>query len=126
MTQKIIALPVGSDRGLDSKVFPHFGRAPAFAIVEVDGSKIVSCRVLKNPAADIHGSTPMFVIETGANVILVSGIGPGAIDKLKSNGIEIATGASGTVKETIEAYLAGGLKDLTACEHDHTCSCQKR
>jgi predicted Fe-Mo cluster-binding NifX family protein len=117
----IIALPVEDDAGLESDVCQHFGHAAGFALVEVDGAQIASCRVVRNPMAEDHqpGMLPGFVHSTGANVLLAGGMGPRAVDLLHGFGIDVATGAQGRVRDVVTAYLAGNLTGITPCDHSH-------
>lgn len=119
--RKVIALPVEGNGGLDSEVCQHFGHAAGFALVEVEGTMIASCRVVANPMAEQHqpGMLPGFVRSTGANVLLAGGMGPRAVDLLQGYGIEVATGAEGLVRDVVAAYLAGNLGGITPCDHGH-------
>ena len=120
---RLIAVPVEEDLGLDSRVCPHFGHTPAFALVELDGDQVLSCRVVKNPMANNHqpGMLPGFVRSLGADVLLAGGMGPRAIELLESYGIEVATGADGSVRDCIEAYQAQGLRGAAPCDHGGDC-----
>jgi predicted Fe-Mo cluster-binding NifX family protein len=119
--RKRIAIPVEEDAGLDSEVCPHFGHAPGFALVELEGTQITSCRVVANPMAENHqpGMLPGFVRSTGAQVLLAGGMGPRAVDLLQSFGIEVATGAEGRIRDVVTAYLSGGIRGISPCDHGH-------
>ena len=43
-----LAIPVSDDRGLDSFIFEHFGRAPYFVIVDIRGNEILNIKSVKN------------------------------------------------------------------------------
>jgi predicted Fe-Mo cluster-binding NifX family protein len=119
--EQLIALPIEGDGGLDAQVSEHFGHAAAFALVATRDGEIVSCRIVPNPLAENHqpGMLPGFVRTTGANVLLSGGMGPRAVALLQSFGIQVATGASGRVRDAVQAYLNGGLQGITPCEHGH-------
>ncbi|HQK52442.1 MAG TPA: NifB/NifX family molybdenum-iron cluster-binding protein [Myxococcota bacterium] len=119
--RKVFALPVEGDEGLDSEVCQHFGHAAGFALVDVEGDRIASCRVVVNPMAQNHqpGMLPGFVRSTGANVLLAGGMGPRAVDLLQGYGIEVATGVEGRVRDVVTAYLAGRVAGITPCDHGH-------
>ncbi|MBP7127250.1 NifB/NifX family molybdenum-iron cluster-binding protein [Myxococcota bacterium] len=118
---RLIALPVEEERGLDSEICPHFGHAPAFALVEVEGDRIGTCSIVANPMAEQHqpGMLPRFVQSLGANVLLAGGMGPRAVDLLRHFGIEVATGAEGRVRDAVTAFLAGRLSGTSPCNHGH-------
>ncbi|HHE48097.1 MAG TPA: dinitrogenase iron-molybdenum cofactor biosynthesis protein, partial [Candidatus Acetothermia bacterium] len=48
-------------------------------------------------------------------LVICSGLGRRAIDLLSQNGIEVVTGATGTVREAIEAWQSGRLSGAEAC-----------
>ncbi|MCD6551029.1 NifB/NifX family molybdenum-iron cluster-binding protein [Thermotoga sp.] len=109
----IIAIPVSENKGKDSPISEHFGRAPYFAFVKVENNELMSVFVEENPLAQDHttGAVPNFVKEKGAELVIVRGIGRKAISVFESLGIKVIRGASGTVEEVINQYLTGQLRD---------------
>lgn len=120
-----IVISVEGHQGLESPVAHHFGRCPFFALVEVEDQAIQNCRVVENPFFSAHrpGQVPGFVKEQGADVMLSGGMGGRALQFFSQFGIKAATGASGTVREAVEDYLGGKLKEGAPCresvEHGH-------
>jgi predicted Fe-Mo cluster-binding NifX family protein len=120
-----IAISAETNNGLESVVAQHFGRCPFFAIVEVDGKAIKEVKIIGNPYFNGHqvGQVPTFIDDQGADVMLSGGMGGRAIQFFKDFGIGVSTGANGTVRETVERYLAGGLNEAAPCaesiEHGH-------
>jgi predicted Fe-Mo cluster-binding NifX family protein len=117
----IIAIPVSENRGKDSPISEHFGRAPYFAFVKVKDNTIVDISVEENPLAQdhVHGAVPNFVKEKGAELVIVRGIGRRAIAAFEAMGVKVIKGASGTVEEVVNQYLSGQLKDSDYEVHDH-------
>jgi predicted Fe-Mo cluster-binding NifX family protein len=66
----------------------------------------------------------MMIRALGADVVLSGGMGPRAIQMFAQHGIEVATGARGTVRDTVDAYLAGTLHGTTPCEDHGTDDCE--
>ena len=122
---KCIAIASEDDRGLDAQVSAHFGRCPAYALVELDGEDVVAHRFVKNPHVGQHqpGQMPRFIRSLGADVILAGGMGPMAVNLFHGFGMDVATGVSGTIRDAVEAYTAGKLKGIVPCNHDHPESC---
>ena len=125
-----IAVSAETNQGLESKVAHHFGGCPFFAFVEVEGEMIQSVNVINNPfyAAHEPGQVPGFIKEQNADVMLSGGMGSRAIQFFAQFGIEIATGASGTVVEAVTCFLDGNLRGASSCaeseahghgDHDH-------
>lgn len=51
------------------------------------------------------------VASRGVKVLVTGNVGPNAFQALSATGIKIVTGAFGTVKEVIEKYKRGELKE---------------
>lgn len=73
--------------------------------------------MIDNPFYAGHqpGQVPGFIKEQNADVMLSGEMGGMAIQFFTQFGIETATGASGTVKEVVEASLAGNLQGAFSC-----------
>jgi len=113
-------------------VSAHFGRCPAFTVVEFEGAKIVSRQVVDNPGHH-PGFLPQFLKEKGVDVIIAGGMGQRAQMLFDESGIKTIVGISGPVKEVIGQAVAGTLQggeslckpgagkgyglDKTACDH---------
>ncbi|HUT98140.1 MAG TPA: NifB/NifX family molybdenum-iron cluster-binding protein [bacterium] len=110
--KRLIAVSAEGDRGLDSPVCGRFGRAPYFCFVEEEAGELGECRCLANPYFEDHrpGRVPLFIKKQGADVIISGRMGPSAAKIFDHHGIEVATGASGTVREAVAAFLTGGMK----------------
>jgi len=79
-----VCFPVDSDRGLDSLVCEHFGQAPGFVLVDTDDMTVTS---VQNPQdGREHGQcAPVALLAgTSMDVLVVGGIGRGAIMKLNA------------------------------------------
>jgi predicted Fe-Mo cluster-binding NifX family protein len=124
MAQRIV-VSAASDDGLDAPISGHFGRALYFAIVEVEAGEIHDVTFAANPHHPHHqpGQVPAFVQSLGANVMLSGGMGGRAIALFDRYGIDVATGATGTVGHAVTCYLNGELNSAGACresvEHGH-------
>lgn len=128
-----LAISLQTNNGLESLVSGHFGRCPYFALVDIDGDEIQSIEVIDNPYYSGHqvGEIPQFIHSQDANVMLSGGMGGRAIHFFQEFGIEAATGAAGTVRETLARYHGGELREAAPCaesvahghgneqEHDH-------
>ncbi len=119
-------------RGLDAQVGQHFGRCPAYTLVEVAGDGTLRANAIENPHAAGHGpgQVPAFIHDQGADVLLTGGIGGRAIAALRTYGIQVSAGHDASVREAVEAWLAGRGGKAEACaghgpshdhEHGHDC-----
>ena len=111
MSSEVLAFPCINDKGINSSLSHHFGRSPFYVFVSVVDSSVEKVKVLK---VDFEGhgvgDLPKLMKENEADVIITYGMGPKAVDFLKSFGIKVILGVSGEVKEVVEKYLKGELK----------------
>lgn len=122
-----ICFPVAAEQGLDSKVYDHFGSASTFVIVdsETDQFTIIDNRDLHHQ----HGACNPVGALGGHNVdiIVVGGIGAGAVARLKQVGIKVMKSQAATVRENLTLLKNGGFNQTISpsCggHHDHGHSC---
>jgi predicted Fe-Mo cluster-binding NifX family protein len=90
-------------------------------IAEIENSEIKSKTVVSTEGNQ-HGQLPVFLVSKGINVVIAGGIGEGARQSLASKGIEIISGVTGNIDETIKLFLNGSLKSSnTGCAgHGHS------
>ena len=100
---------------MSSMVDQRFGRAAAFVLVDTDSGEFRS----ENNAAGVAAAQGAGVqaAETvaglGAKRLITGHCGPKAFRTLAAAGIEVYTGASGTVAEAVEQLESGALSRLT-------------
>jgi predicted Fe-Mo cluster-binding NifX family protein len=118
-----ICIPIRTDEGLDSRVFAHFGSAPAFLLVD---SETGECRTIDNQNQHhTHGMCSPLTSLLGERIdaVIVGGIGAGALGKLAAAGIPVHRARHTTVRETVAAMAAGELpavgSELTCCHEGH-------
>jgi len=91
------------------EVCAHFGRAPQFSIITIEGNKVLEKEVLENPGHTV-GSIPQFLNQNGAKIIITGGMGQRAIQFFAQYGIEVIMGVSGKINDVIEKILDGTLE----------------
>jgi predicted Fe-Mo cluster-binding NifX family protein len=100
---------------LDAQMDPRFGRCPYFVIVD---SENMQFKAIPNLASGAMGGAGIQAAQTiaseGAKVLITGNVGPNAFQALAAAGIKIVTGASGSVREVIERYKRGELKETGA------------
>ncbi len=113
-----ICFPVESDQGLNSDVFGHFGSAPLFVVFDTD-EKTVST-INNQDLGHVHGMCNPLKALNGKkmDIIIVGGIGAGAIMKLNGMGIKVYKASKGTVQENLESFENNSLSEMTK---DQTC-----
>ena len=109
-----IAIPA-TGPNLDSPVDSRFGRCAYFLIVDSD---TLAFEALPNPAATAGMGAGIqaaqLVASKGAEAVVADNIGPNAYQALTAGGIQVYSGARGTVRQTVEQYQAGQLTPATS------------
>lgn len=104
-----------SGNALYALIDPRFGRATYFTIVD---SESMASETVPNVAVNAMGGAGIQAAQTlakkGVGVLITGNVGPNAFQALKSAGIKVIVGASGTVREVIEKYRRGELKETNS------------
>ncbi len=122
---RTIAVAAEDERGLSGQVAAHFGRCPAYVLVETTEGRISDVRVVRSPHQLSHqpGEVPRFVGDLGVQAILAGGMGHRAASLFSEYGIDVATGLTGRVCDAVAAYLRGDVMGEVSCVHDGRDAC---
>lgn len=116
-----ICMPVLEEKGLESIPYNHFGSAPKFLLFDLDGENI---EVINNGDLNHeHGKCQPLKALAGkeVDVVLVRGIGAGAISKLNSLGTKVYQAVEGNIQDNLKLLKENKLMEFTAnngCNHD--------
>lgn len=101
----------------------HFGHCESYTVFTIDeNKKIISSEIIPSPhGCGCKSNIAVILKEKGVNVMLAGNMGNGALNVLKSHGIEVFRGNKGDVHELTEAFLHGNVGDSgEGCKsHDH-------
>lgn len=119
-----VCIPVEENRGESSIAYNHFGSAPFFLIYNLESKEI---KVINNGDLNhAHGMCQPLKALGGEqiDVILVGGIGGGALVKLNNQGIKVYEVSNGTVLQNIELLKSAKLREflLSNSCNQHGCS----
>ena len=96
---------------LDSPIDPRFGRCLYLLIVD---NESMAFEALENPAVMAPGGAGVqaaeLVANKGVDAVITGNCGPNAYQVLSAAGIPVFVGASGSVREAVEAYRRGDLR----------------
>ncbi len=108
-----VGFAVHGNEGVASKVYDHFGSAPAFIIVDTEGKDVLT--VNNKDLHHVHGACNPIMALDGKSVdaMVVGGIGAGAITKLNAMGVKVYAAAAPTVKENLELLSQNKLEELS-------------
>jgi cation diffusion facilitator family transporter len=105
LKQAIVAVPVNEDRGLDSEISSHLGKAPYFLIARVEQDEITRWEVVKNPS--IHKDRKKgvtageFLAENQVDAVVVQEPGKGSLYTLQAHQIQTVSPEGITLQEII-------------------------
>ena len=100
---------------LDANVDPRFGRCRYFMIVASESMQFESVpnlAVTSGSGAGIQAAQT--IASKNVQVLITGNVGPKAFQALSAAGIDIITGASGTVRAVIEKYNQGLFSETKA------------
>ena len=108
-----VGFAVQTNEGVESKVYDHFGSAPAFIIVDTAGGEVLT--VNNRDLHHAHGACNPIMALDGKTVdaMIVGGIGAGALTKLKALGIRVYGAGGSTVKENLSLLSEDKLQELS-------------
>jgi predicted Fe-Mo cluster-binding NifX family protein len=108
-----IGFAVQSNEGIESRVYDHFGSAPAFIIVDSEGKEVLA--VSNQDLHHAHGACNPIMALDGKSVdaMVVGGIGAGALSKLNAIGIRVYGAGAPTVKENLALLREKKLQELS-------------
>ena len=114
MTKRII-IPIENEAGLEAQLAHHFGRAPYFAIVELD-EKNGTQKVKIEPNTSEHSHESFLAMKP--DVVIAYAMGPGALNTFLNAGVTVLKANTDTVKGNIELFKQGKLNEpVGGCEH---------
>ena len=96
----------------------HFGHCQQFAIVTVDGDKIVEKNLMAPPPHE-PGVLPKWLQGLGVDVVIAGGMGGRAMNLFAENGIRVVIGAPNLQPESlVEQYMSQTLQiGPNVCDH---------
>jgi predicted Fe-Mo cluster-binding NifX family protein len=100
---------------LDAVLDPRLGRCQYFLIVDTES---MESEAIENPAIMAAGGAGIqaaqLIAEKGAEAVITGNCGPNAFQVLSAAGVPVFVGASGSVRDVVEAYKKGKLSPIAA------------
>lgn len=120
MTTRIL-IPTQDMNG--TEIADHFGRAPYFAVVELDDNgTAISMKVHPNAGEHTGGQGHAHdnVLLHNPKAVIVQGMGPRGIMSFQEKNVAVLRANSRLVQEIIQAYSQNDLEELTeGCADAH-------
>ena len=118
-----IVVPVSDDRGIDAQLSQHFGRAPFFAIVDLDEEgHVIGQGTIANTSEHFGGVglPPDRILQLKPKALITYGLGPKALRIFQDAGVAVLRTEANTVREVVRAYNNNELQELTqGCHQAH-------
>ena len=114
MQRKTVAIPSMHPGGLDSMRSGHFGHCEVFTLVHLEDGTIQDVSVVDNPPHQQGGcQAPVNLLHSsGADAIIVGGIGMRPLMGFRQMGIEVYFGPEGETVGTVVDHLLQGRLQL--------------
>jgi predicted Fe-Mo cluster-binding NifX family protein len=108
-----VGFAVQKSEGIESKVYDHFGSAPAFIIIDTEKNDVLT--VDNRDLNHVHGACNPVMALGGKSIdaVVVGGIGAGAITKLNALGVKVYAAGALTVSENLALFGENKLQELS-------------
>jgi predicted Fe-Mo cluster-binding NifX family protein len=116
-----IVVPVTDGSEVDPHISGHFGRAPFFAIVDLnEKGRVETQKIVPNAGEHFGGGGKRagFILDLKPNVIIAYGMGPRGLRIYQDERVAVLKANANTVKELIVAYNRNELVELTEGCHE--------
>lgn len=117
-----VCFPVEENKEMNSVPYGHFGTAPMFIICDTETNEVKT--VGNGDLGHEHGKCQPMKALSGEviDVVIVGGIGKGAVTKLNLMNIEVYKAVEGTIGENIKSFKNNKLVKFNPgemCSHHH-------
>ncbi len=111
-----IVIPVLAEGDLNTQLSGHFGRAPYFAVIDIDEDGSVSDqRTIANTSEHFGGigRPPDRILQLSPSALITYGMGPRALSIFQNARVAVLRTNANTVREVVAAYNNDELEELT-------------
>ncbi len=116
-----IVIPVVDENGLNAQISAHFGRAPYFAVIELNAKgAVVTQQTVPNVGEHLGGSgaRSVGILQLKPNAVITYGMGPRGLRIFQNANVAVLQANANTVKAVIAAYHRDELRELTEGCHE--------
>ena len=111
-----IVIPMLDESGVNARLSEHFGRAPYFAVIDLDESGgISSQRTVANTSEHFGGKgrPPDRILQLRPNALITYGMGPQALSTFQEAKVAVLRANTNTIGAVLRAYNEDQLQELT-------------
>jgi len=118
-----IVVPVSDEKGIDAHLSEHFGRAPFYAIIDLDEKgQVIGQGTIANTSEHFGGVglPPDRILQLKPKALVTYGLGSKALRVFQNVGVAVLRTEANTVREVVRAYNNNELQELThGCHQAH-------
>ena len=118
-----LVVPISEEKGIDSQLSQHFGRAPFYAVIDFDEKgQIMGSETIANTSEHFGGVglPPDRIVQLKPDALVTYGLGSKALKMFQDAGVAVLRTEANNVKDVVNAYKANELQELTqGCHHAH-------
>ena len=118
-----IVIPVEDVGGVNAQLSTHFGRAPYFAVIELDETgQIIRLNFIPNESEHFGGvGLPSDrILDLKPDAVITYGMGPRALMRFQSARVAVLRANSNILRNVVSAYVRDELEELTeGCHRSH-------
>ena len=118
-----IVVPVSDEKGIDATLSQHFGRAPFFAIIDLDDNgKVIGQGTIANTSEHFGGVglPPDRILQLRPKALVTYGLGSKALRMFQDAGVAVLRTEASTVRGVVDDYNNDKLQELTqGCQQGH-------
>jgi predicted Fe-Mo cluster-binding NifX family protein len=120
---KNILFPTEDEMGLNSPICHHFGKTPYLTLLKVEDDIIMDLKVFETQGRHAGGHTTAaeVVLINDGDVVICGNLGGKAVEMLGNGGVQVFSGANGTVSQAFQQWKNEDLKpgSLKPCTEGH-------
>lgn len=107
----------------NNEVDDHFGHCDYYSIFEVnDQREIISKELFRTQGGcGCKSNVAGILKQMGVTVMLAGNMGQGALNMLKSHGIQVLRACQGVTDDLVKTYLQGEVSDTDIICEQHEC-----
>lgn len=116
-----VVIPVWDEKGMDALLSGHFGRAPFFAVIDInEKGEVVGLKTIPNVSEHFGGTghPPHRILQLNPDAVITYGMGPRGLSIFQNARVAVLRATANTVKEVVDAYNKDELEEITeGCLH---------
>jgi predicted Fe-Mo cluster-binding NifX family protein len=116
-----LVVPISEEKGINSQLSQHFGRAPFYAVIDLDEkAQIIGSKTIANTSEHFGGVglPPDRIVQLKPDALVTYGLGSKALRMFQDAGVAVLRTDANNVKDVVNAYKANELQELThGCHH---------